>query len=216
MAAAVLGATVVYGWHTHNVTLLQIHPSFVPMQYNTALGFVGCAAVLLGLLFEWRPLVWAGGAGLLLIGPLTLAQYFFGVDLGIDQWFMRHYLTTLSSAPGRMAPNTALCFTLVGAFALIAMRPASPQRGFALMVLASFVIGLASVAVAGYVVGYRDRIRLAQSHAHGAAYFDWIPGGRRRRRDVGGDQRCVMAGPQAAACDWVRHDFSDRDFVAIG
>lgn len=152
VAAAVLGATVVYGWHTHNITLLQIHPSFVPMQYNTALGFIGCAAVLLGLLFEWRPLVWAGGAGLLLIGPLTLAQYFFGVDLGIDQWFMRHYLTTLSSAPGRMAPNTALCFTLVGAFALIAMRPASPRRGFALTVLASFVIGLASVAAAGYAV----------------------------------------------------------------
>ena len=43
-----LGLVVIVGWQTNNVTLVQVLPTFVPMQYNTALGFVLCG---LGLLF---------------------------------------------------------------------------------------------------------------------------------------------------------------------
>lgn len=28
------------GWYTHTVALIQVSPAFVPMQYNTALGFL--------------------------------------------------------------------------------------------------------------------------------------------------------------------------------
>ena len=44
-----LGIVVVFGWHAGNRTLVQILPQFVPMQYNTALGFVFCGAGLLAL-----------------------------------------------------------------------------------------------------------------------------------------------------------------------
>jgi len=37
-AALLLGLLVLVGWHTGNRTLVQVLPSFVPMQYNTALG----------------------------------------------------------------------------------------------------------------------------------------------------------------------------------
>jgi hypothetical protein len=39
-----LGIVVVFGWHAGNRTLVQILPQFVPMRYNTALGFVFCGA----------------------------------------------------------------------------------------------------------------------------------------------------------------------------
>ena len=54
------------------------------------------------------------------IGLLTLIEYIFGVDLGIDQFLMKHYITVKTSHPGRMAPNTALCFSLT-ALALLTM-----------------------------------------------------------------------------------------------
>ncbi|KKL68166.1 hypothetical protein LCGC14_2127690, partial [marine sediment metagenome] len=37
-----LGCLVLFGWYTHSVTLIQVSPYFVPMQYNTALGFLFC------------------------------------------------------------------------------------------------------------------------------------------------------------------------------
>ena len=45
LLVAILGATVLLGWYLHNVTLIQVTPIFVPMQYNTALAFLllGCS-----------------------------------------------------------------------------------------------------------------------------------------------------------------------------
>ena len=37
--AITLGALVLLGWYLHEPTLIQINPAFVPMHYNTALGF---------------------------------------------------------------------------------------------------------------------------------------------------------------------------------
>lgn len=46
-AAAALGFFVLAGWHTKIVILVQVHPAFVPMQYDTAAGFLLCGAGLL-------------------------------------------------------------------------------------------------------------------------------------------------------------------------
>jgi ABC-type polysaccharide/polyol phosphate export permease len=42
--AVVLGLLVLLGWHTHNVHLLQMIPTFAPMQYNAALGLLLCGS----------------------------------------------------------------------------------------------------------------------------------------------------------------------------
>ena len=47
MATLVLGLAVMIGWHLKLPLVIQIHPSFVPMQYNTALGFLLAGAGLL-------------------------------------------------------------------------------------------------------------------------------------------------------------------------
>ena len=46
---AVLGLMVLVGWHAHAPMLVQVHPTFVPMQYNTELGFLLSGAGLLAL-----------------------------------------------------------------------------------------------------------------------------------------------------------------------
>ena len=38
-ASLMLGLLVLVGWYTRNAALIQVNPAFVPMQYNTALGF---------------------------------------------------------------------------------------------------------------------------------------------------------------------------------
>ena len=47
---ALLGVVVIFGWYTGNVTLIQVLPAFVAMQFNTALGFVASGAALLALI----------------------------------------------------------------------------------------------------------------------------------------------------------------------
>ena len=51
-ATVFLGLLVIFGWHTGNRTLVQVMPNFVPMQYNTALGFIFCGGALLLLVLE--------------------------------------------------------------------------------------------------------------------------------------------------------------------
>lgn len=49
-----LGISVCVGWYTHTEALLQIHPSFVPMQFNTALGFTLLGLSLFSLVAKGR------------------------------------------------------------------------------------------------------------------------------------------------------------------
>ncbi len=47
-----LGLAILTGWYIHNETLIQAHPSFVPMQFNTALGFFLVAASFIVAIFK--------------------------------------------------------------------------------------------------------------------------------------------------------------------
>ena len=109
-----LGLMVIIGWYAHIIALIQVYPAWVPMQFNTALGFIGVGLALLSL--QWRDATPTKVLALLILilGGLTLSEYLMGMSWGIDQLFMKHYITVNTMSPGRMAPNTALCFTLTG------------------------------------------------------------------------------------------------------
>jgi len=149
-----LGAVVLLGWYLHEPALIQVNPAFVPMQYNTALGFALGGLALLGLALSWPRIAGITGVIVLLTGVLTLIEYGFGIDLHIDQLFMEHYIDLKTSNPGRMAPNTALCFSLTGLAVLLALLFHARARISAwIATLGALIISLGIVALAGYMIG---------------------------------------------------------------
>jgi signal transduction histidine kinase len=150
--SAALGGVVVVGWLTGSVRLIQTHPDFPPMQFNTALGFltggVGLMAALAG-----RP-VSALVAGLLALslGALSLLESLAAVDLGINRLFFHSFSTTLTSHAGRIPPNSAVCLLLAGV-AILALRRTGtwPHRPLALAILGTILMALGLVAYVGHV-----------------------------------------------------------------
>jgi len=153
LVAICLGISVLGGWYVHNATLIQVMPQFAPMQYNTALcmflGGVGLAATI----FRNSWLAFGCGAVIALIGFLTLLQYIFGLVVGIDELFMEAYITTKTSHPGRMAPNTALCFLLYGLAISTYSRNYSKysKHNAVAELLSFFVLSIGLMAIAGYM-----------------------------------------------------------------
>jgi len=124
--AIALGVMVLVGWAIHAPLLVQVAPDLAPMQRNTAVGFVLIGIALLGLVTDKRLVTYLGSGGAGLLAALSLLEYSFGANLGIDQFLGAAYLSTHSTEPGRMAQITALCFILLGA--ALAFGHAGPLR----------------------------------------------------------------------------------------
>ncbi|OGV41228.1 MAG: hypothetical protein A2X48_18580 [Lentisphaerae bacterium GWF2_49_21] len=114
------GLFVLAGWMFDIPSLKSVLPWFVTMKANTAVAFAlaGLSLMLLALknpslLVQRLSQVFA--AFVALIGFLTICEYLFGVQLGIDQLFFRESVDAVGTlSPGRMAPNTAITFILLG------------------------------------------------------------------------------------------------------
>ncbi len=173
--SAMLGLAVMLGWHTHNETLLQIHPTLVAMVYNTALCFALCGAGLLALAFSRPPLALTSGAVAMGFGLFNLIQQTFGVDLGIDELLMEAWQKTANPHPGRMAPQTSLCFVLTGAALALRSGPALlARRSLLVGVAGSIVVALGSISLFGRLFdidtsGWRGFLAMAPHTAVGFA-----------------------------------------------
>ncbi|HEX4946826.1 MAG TPA: PAS domain S-box protein [Blastocatellia bacterium] len=149
------------------------------MKVNAAIGFLLASVALLLIADEgaapWRRrLAQVCALLLLLIGGLTLGEYFSGVSFGIDELFLREELgATLTSFPGRMGPNTALCFLLTGSALLMIDTPSQTRvRLTQGMLLLSLFIALAALVGYGYGVIHLVRISWAsQMSLHTALAF---------------------------------------------
>jgi PAS domain S-box-containing protein len=175
LGVSALGLAVLVGWFVHSPSLIQVAPGLAPMQANTALGFLVSGLALLAVGRERGNLGLLSGGAVSLLGLVTLAQYGIGVDLGIDQALIRHYIVTATSSPGRMAPNTALCFVLAGAgLAIAGFRTGRAGRCRIVGLVSSLVVGLGVVALVGHVFGLPAASRwggLTQMAVHTALGF---------------------------------------------
>ncbi|MBI3662324.1 MAG: PAS domain S-box protein [Acidobacteria bacterium] len=125
------GLGVLGGWIFDVQALKSVFPGLATMKVNTAICFV-LSGVSLWLLQDGRTRqrrvaqVFAGI--ILLVGAVTLAEYLTGGDLGIDQLLFRDTSALSdSSIPGRMSPQTALSFLLLGG--ALALLDAETRRG---------------------------------------------------------------------------------------
>ncbi len=145
-----LGLAVITGWYTHNSLLTRIASRYVPMQFNTALGFMLSGLGLAAIVRGWRIAIGCAAA-ILVLGTLTLFEYLGGVSLGIDLLLFTPYTTEMTYAPGRIAPNTALCFTLAGAALLIYASLGNRRKTvYAVTTLGALVTGLGLVGLSSY------------------------------------------------------------------
>jgi hypothetical protein len=145
-----ISALVILGWYTENKGFIQISPDFAPMQYNTALCFLISGIGIIALKTNQETIRIAGAIFVFTLGLVTLSQYIFNVNFGIDELFMDAYINTKVSHPGRMAPNTALCFAITGALMLYY------KNKLALISMNSSLIALSGLALIGYLVGTEE------------------------------------------------------------
>ena len=174
LASIILGVIVIIGWYIKSEILIQINPAFAPMQYNTALGFILSGLGLLALTGNKATLTRVFGGLASLLGLVTLSQYLFGFNLGLDNLFMDHYMTTRTSHVGRMGPVPAVGFSLFGA-ALIIYSYRKFRKSFDLI---DEFTGIAVTALAGLTylsyltdvdaaAGWQDLARMAIHTATG-------------------------------------------------
>lgn len=175
-----LGVAVLLGWATGNVTLMSILPEWVAMQPNTALCLILAGASLFAAgrsraHQHWHIVQFVSATIVFGVGIATLTEYCFGLQFGIDQFFHKGSVTSdYRLFPGRMAVATATNFVLAGA-ALVLLDSSArllPQM------LALLVIGVASLAILGYVYGVSELygVGFYSTVALNTAIGTWIVG----------------------------------------
>lgn len=153
-----VGILVLVGWALDVPFLKGPLPGLVQMKANTAVGFLALGGSLLVTILRDSSCgrraarVLAGLA--ILIGIVTLAEYVLGRNLGIDQLLFRDSSVVQTVHPGRLAPQTAIDFTLLG-FALVFLNAGRPRRSL-VEVLTGVSFLLALFAVVGYAYGVTD------------------------------------------------------------
>ena len=164
IAVIAIGCTVILGWIFDLQLLKSILPGLVTMKANTAVCFI-LGGFSLFILQRRRAeltaikhqkiancLIFSGPFLIILISLLTLAQYRFNLDLGIDQLlFKESYTLTSRGIPGRMAPNTAAAFLLLGT-ALLLLSERRPKY-LRVQILSCCAFLIAFLGLIGYIYG---------------------------------------------------------------
>ena len=158
-----IGLLALAGWLFDAALLKSMLPGAVAMKSNTAIGFV-LSGVVLWLLDSLAPLdarrrrlLQILAAAIIALAALSLSQDVFSWDLGIDQWLFREPAGAAGTAhPGRMAPNTAICFILIAASSIMLSASTGSRRSqvrLAVQCLSALVAGIAALALLRYAVG---------------------------------------------------------------
>ncbi|MBK5277557.1 MAG: PAS domain S-box protein, partial [Bacteroidia bacterium] len=111
---------VLLGWLFDIAILKSIAPQWVSMKANTAIAFL-----VVSTLFYYQLktedtakkiiIRKTGSVIVFLIGLLTLLQYLFQIDLGIDRLFFKDLIQLGTASPGRMAPFNTVNIMLMAA-----------------------------------------------------------------------------------------------------
>jgi PAS domain S-box-containing protein len=149
-----LGLSITVSWYADWRWVLQLVPNTAPMQFNTALSFIGMGIALVLLTTRWKKYApWVAG-GIVIMTALTLLEYCTGQDFSIDQLFFKPQFETMTAFAGRMSPLTAVCFMLSGASIItLGYKSSWRQRLTLAGMFACIVAVVGFVALFGFVFG---------------------------------------------------------------
>src|SRR4030095_4606430 len=156
---ALVGVVVLVGWGLNLEVLKRGIPGHVATNPVTAVILIVAAGALRLQHRAWRdasaprligPAVQGAAVVIAAVGTLTLCGYIFGTNFGLDELAFRARL-----GGNRIAPNTGLCFVLIGlALWLLARTPRSRRAPSRLVAL--LPIGISGVSLLGYVYGVAE------------------------------------------------------------
>lgn len=158
-----LGLIVMIGWYANIPGFFQVNKAWVAMVFNSALCFILFSATLLTYYYTYKKIAIITCSVAILMATVTLSQYIFSLNIGIDEFFVDAYNNTMATFPGRMAPNSALCFILAGVAYLLATKSTSNTYYSVTSVFISlFIIILGSVSIMGYFTSLTSMFRWGQ------------------------------------------------------
>ena len=169
-----LGLTVLAGWFSHTTSLIQLKPQLPPMTRNAAACFLLCGLALLTVARggpRWLVVVCAGIVNV--VSVLTILEYAFRVNPGIDEVLGPSYIALKVSSPGRMAPVVAICFALGSMGLLLAPRILSKRLALLLglngsiIAAAGLATGMSLTLGSNDAFGWGDVTRIALHTAVG-------------------------------------------------
>ena len=148
---AIMGIMVLVGWVLDVPTLKSVLPGAATMKVNTSLGIL-----LLGSPESNQYGVTAGGRASwrrrrqVMLGMVTLMEYFLAWDAGIDQMLFKDPQTVADAYPGRPSHATALNLMILG----IGLLGINSRRSRCLTTMMAMIASLVSwIALNGYVFG---------------------------------------------------------------
>ncbi|AFY85245.1 PAS domain S-box protein [Oscillatoria acuminata] len=154
-----MGAIHLLGWHFNLEWFTNgLAENPYRMKPNTALCFVFCGTAL-GLLQHqrltrrWQSLVWGLAGVVIAIASLTLIQYIFGWNFGIDELLVPHLRASPTTPyPGRMGESVALNFIFI-ATSLLLLAQQTPRHDRLAQILTLIVALIALVPLVGHLFG---------------------------------------------------------------
>jgi PAS domain S-box-containing protein len=154
IAVAAIAIAVMTGWLFGVPALTAWVPGAVAMKFNGDVAFLLASVALFLLTVEGRAsrvAAYASAAGLGAIAAATAFEHVSGMDLGIDELFVRDFTVT-EVAAGRMAVLSVFCLGIVSS--LILFRGAGGRTGARIRVMgATLVIAAALFVALGFLYG---------------------------------------------------------------
>jgi len=167
-----MGALVMALWLAEPTGLAENRPFLFGMKFNAALAFVVIGVALVLVTRGLRRLPALMMVPVFLYGTLALSQHLFGIDAGIDTWLHRPFVDIGTSLPGRIAPNTALCFMLVSL--ALGLRAHSGRSGTVQLALGFLTVIIAAASLIGYAIALdvaHDWVRFTRMSFQSASCF---------------------------------------------
>jgi PAS domain S-box-containing protein len=151
-AVAFLGGAFLVSWYIASLRTMSPGDTFVPMQYNTALGFVITGLAVVAQCAGHRRCAFWGGALAAGLGSMALAEQVSGRSFSLLSVLVGG--SFVGSAAPRLSANSALCFALAGCLLVVWRVPGTRARwrATATVLIATALVAAAFSGLLGYIV----------------------------------------------------------------
>lgn len=162
----ILAMIVIIGWYLENNLLTSIFPGQVDMKFNTAVGFLLASLAILLFYFSAKnkslyKIACFLSLSVAAIGLLTLLEYIFDFNPGIDEFFVMDPMgNSAGNFAGRMSPITALNYILIGSGMLLFNKEKTALYQFYYLFFIAFLGGLMLIGF-NFIFEIPSFIRLA-------------------------------------------------------